>query len=197
MSSHLRISGPYRRDRRAAWEEVAPAGTTLVSDSHSRLRGIYSGTGTLLRRLVPLVYEHAPELVHAHATEILYVAPELNGLIAPEVFRPIPAEVYREHRRFLVRAYSTVRPLLLAYSLTDFLRKCAALPRPGRLSCYFENVHAADELDREFLAVLVRRVDPAQLTVGLGTTNEPLPEGVAAAVARYTRTHAAPAPVPG
>ncbi|MEV8037502.1 tetratricopeptide repeat protein [Streptomyces sp. NPDC086182] len=196
MSSHLRITGPHQRNRRAAWEDTAPAGVTLVSDCHSRLRGVYSGTNTLLLQLVPIVYEKDPELVHTHATEILYVAPELNGLIATDVFRPIPVEVYQEHQRFLVRAYSTVRPLLLAHGLTNFLKKCAALPSLGHLNCYFENVHAADELDRQFLAILVRRVDPAGLTVGVGATDEPLPEVLETALDRYARPVSA-APLKG
>jgi len=145
--------------------------TRIVSDCHSRLRGVYTGANTLLRQLVPVVYGKDRELVHRHATEILCVAPELNDLIAPEVFRPVPVEVYREHQRFLIRAYSTVRPLLVAHSLVTFLRKCAA--HFTHLSCHFTNVHAADELDRQFLAVLMRRTDPATLSVSTGGAAEP------------------------
>ncbi|GAB3985845.1 hypothetical protein GCM10029978_099770 [Actinoallomurus acanthiterrae] len=187
MLSHLRITGPHRQSRLAAWQDAAPAGVTLVADCHSRLRGIYTGVNTLMRQLVPMVYEKDPELVHAHATEILYLAPELNELIDDEVFRPIPVDVYQEHRRFLTRAYSTVRPLLLAHGLTNFLKKCAALPYLGQLGCHFENVHAADELDRRFLAILVRRMDPALLTVGIGVTGDPLPADLETALDGYTR----------
>lgn len=191
MTHHLWITGPHRQDRQAVWEDASPKGVRLVSDCHSRLRGVYTGTNTLLRQLVPLVYEHATELVHSYATEILYVAPELNDLIAtePEVFRPIPVEVYREHRRFLARAYSTVRPLLLAHGLTDFLRECAALPPVlPSLSCSFENVHAADELDRQLLTILVRRVDPGMVTIGVGSADERLPEPLASPLPPHPST---------
>lgn len=166
MSSHLRVVGPYQRNRRAAWE--AAGGGAFAVDCHQRLRGIYTGLNTLLCQLVPQVYATDPELVHAHATEILYVAPELNDVIAEHVFRPIPVEVYRERQRFLARAYSTVRPLLLAHGITNFLKKC------GKLAVYFENVHKADELDLQFLAILLRRVDPATLTVGIGSATSVL-----------------------
>jgi len=187
MSSHLRIIGPLQRNRGSAWEGSAAAGVTLVSDCHSRLRGIYTGANTLLRQLVPLVYDNDPELVHVHATEILYVAPELDRLIAPEVFRPIPVEVYREHQRFFVQAYSTARSLLIAHSVISFLKKCANLPYIGHLNCYFENVHEADELDHEFLAILVRRADPTSLTVGVGVTEASLSAALATALDRHTR----------
>ena len=33
----------------------------------------------------------------------------------------------------------------------------------------FDNVHAADDADQEFLALLLRRVDPRKVTVMIGT----------------------------
>lgn len=193
MTNHLRIIGRYQRDRRIAWADAAPAGVTVTVDCHSRLRGIYTGTNTLLRELVPVVSEKDAELVRTHATEILYVAPELNELFDTDVYRPIPVQVYQKHQRIQVRAYSTVRPLLLAHGLVNFLKKCADLSYLTHLSCYFENAHLADELDHQFLSILLRRVDPAALTVGVGTPgdtpDEPLPESLATALHRYTHPH--------
>lgn len=182
MSSHIRVIGERRAERLAAWELAAPAGVTLVADCHSRLRGVYTGLNTVLRQLIPMVYAKDPGLVHAHATEILCVAPELNDLIDPEVFRPIPVEVYRQHKRFFVRSYSTVRPLLVAQGIVTFFGKCAA--HFSQLNCHFENVHAADELDLQFLALVLRRVDPARLTVSVGAAV--VPESLAAALDRHT-----------
>ncbi len=170
MTSHLLVTGRYRHDRTATWREAAPAGTGFTVDCHARLRGIYTGTNTLMRQLVPLVNARDPALVRAHATEILYLAPELDSVIDPEAFRPIPTEVYRAHQRVLIRAYSTVRPLLLAHGIVNFLGKSAALPCLAHLNVYFENVHEADELDRQFLAIALRRIDPALLTLGIGAT---------------------------
>ncbi|MFF1838846.1 DUF3856 domain-containing protein [Streptomyces sp. NPDC058231] len=68
------------------------------------------------------------------------------------------------------------------------------LPELGHLNCYFENAHAADELDRQFLAILVRRVDPMVLTVGVGTTDALLPEPLATALDRHTSPLSAVAP---
>jgi tetratricopeptide (TPR) repeat protein len=173
VTRHLLITGRYRHDRAATWRGAAPAGTGFAVDCHARLRGIYTGTNTLMRGLVPLVNERDPALVRAHATEILYLAPELDSVIDPAAFRPIPTEVYREHQRVLIRAYSTVRPLLLAHGIVNFLKELQGFPH---LNVYFENVHEADELDRQFLAIALRRIDPALLTIGIGSTTPLLVE---------------------
>jgi tetratricopeptide (TPR) repeat protein len=173
MTQHLLITGRHQHDRTATWHQRAPTATSFTVNCHARLRGIYTGTNTLLRQLVPIVYDRDPELVHAHATEILYLAPELDHIIDPAVFRPIPTEVYREHQRVLIRAYSTVRPLLIAHGITNFLKKCAALTH---FSVYFENLHHADELDRQFLAIALRRINPTHLTIGIGAPTPLFPE---------------------
>ncbi|HEX4221621.1 MAG TPA: tetratricopeptide repeat protein [Pseudonocardiaceae bacterium] len=173
MTQHLLITGRHQHDRTAAWQRTAPPGSTFTVNCHARLRGIYTGTNTLMRELVPIVYERAPEIVHAHATEILYLAPELDRVIDPDVFRPIPTEVYTEHQRVLIRAYSTVRPLLLAHGITNFLKKSAEiLP----FAVYFENAHEADELDRQFLTIATRRINPDLLTIGIGSPTPLLTE---------------------
>jgi tetratricopeptide (TPR) repeat protein len=199
VPSHLWITGPDAPGRHAAWTAAtagAPAGVVLTADCHLRLRGIYTGVNTLVRQLVPLVYASDPELVHAHATTLFYLAPELDGLIAADVFRPIPTDVYREHRRFLTRAYSTVRPLLVAHGVVNFLNACAALPSVGHLSCFFDRVQAADELDGQVLAILVRRANPAVLTVAVGTDGGALPEPLAHALRQHTRPVTAAATAP-
>lgn len=187
MTHHLLIIGRYQHDRTDAWQEAAPTATGFTVDSYARLRGIYTGLNTLMRELVPVVYERNPAIVHAHATEILYLAPELDRVIEPGIFRPIPTEVYRKHQRVLIRAYSTVRPLLLTHGITNFLKKCAALPGLAPFSVYFENAHEADELDRQFLAIALRRIDPNLITIGVGTATG-LPD-----FAAHTKTLTAPA----
>ncbi|HEY4017793.1 MAG TPA: tetratricopeptide repeat protein [Pseudonocardiaceae bacterium] len=172
MTQHLLITGRYQHDRIAIWRNAVLSEAGFTVDCHARLRGIYTGTNTLMRQVVPIVYARNPEIVHAHATEILYLAPEMDRLIDPAVFRPIPTEVYREHQRVLIRAYSTARPLLLANGITNFLKKCAALPDLAQFSIYFENVHEADELDRQFLAIATRRINPSHLAIGIGTATD-------------------------
>ncbi|MCQ4041432.1 tetratricopeptide repeat protein [Streptantibioticus rubrisoli] len=163
-----------------------------VVDAHRRLRGPYTAAGTLMRALVPGALAAVPKLVEAHTIEILTVAPELRTLV-PSSHETLTSLAVPEER---TRFYSRLRTLRLAHGLTEFLRDFVRHTATGPRSLTFDNVHAADQTDRELLSVLLRRLDPELVTLVVGTgTDEPdsarNPAGgedpLAAAVGRYAR----------
>lgn len=75
MSGHLWITGARRADHAAAAAVHEP---DAVADCHRRLRGPFTGTGSLMRAVVPQVDSRRPELTARHAIEIIAVAPEAS-----------------------------------------------------------------------------------------------------------------------
>jgi tetratricopeptide (TPR) repeat protein len=129
-----------------------------VIDADCRLRGPYTAGGTLARALAPAA---APALVAEHDLELRTVAPELAVPVRRETLynQTPPAERTRIHSR-----YRTGR---IAHGLIDFLHGC--LPAAPH-TLVLDNVDRADPTDRELIAALLRRTDPARLTVVVGTT---------------------------
>ncbi len=136
----------------------------------------------MLRQLVPEVYLQLPEHVQAHAVEILSLAPEFRELFSVPYETLTSLAVPTERTRF----YSRTRTLQLAHGIIDFLKGCLDQKMYRHLTLYFDNVHQADPLDQELLGVLLRRADPATLTVVLGTTVEPLAGTLQTALLEYT-----------
>ncbi|HEU5227692.1 MAG TPA: tetratricopeptide repeat protein, partial [Ktedonobacteraceae bacterium] len=169
-------------DRIAFWE--ASQGQTdaaFVVDCHRNHRGPYTGVGELLRQLVPAVYSRCPDHADAHAVEILSIAPELKSLLSVSTETLTSLAVPEERTRF----YSRLRTLRLAHGLIDFLKGCIALGVYHHIAICFEHVHAADILDQELISVLLRRADPQQITVTVGTTDDTLPPTIASALSIY------------
>lgn len=179
---HVWIVAPYLRDRHTCWSTMKPSGTAYEVDSHHILRGPYTGVGNLLRQLVPVVYQQHPEHVNAHVVEILSLAPELNSFLSISQHTLTSLAIPAERTRF----YSRMRTLRLTHGIIDFLKGCISLGVYDHLSLYFENVQAADILDQELLSVLLRRADPATLTVVIASTPDPLPDEFQTACQTYT-----------
>jgi tetratricopeptide (TPR) repeat protein len=158
------------------------AGAAFQLDCHRRLRGPYTGTGTLLRQLVPEVYRHSPDLIKKHTIEILSIAPELRSLLSVSQETLTSLAIPRERTRF----YSRLRTLRLAHGLYDFLHTCLAIGVYTELTLFFDNVQEADALDQEFIRVLLRRASPDTLHVIVGTTSDSLPPALTEALARTT-----------
>ncbi|KAA2254489.1 tetratricopeptide repeat protein [Solihabitans fulvus] len=182
---HGWLVGARRADRAGAATGID--GNHLGVDCHRRLRGPYSGAGALVRALVPLARDNSPRLVRDHLVEILSVAPELRETLGapPETLTSLAIPEER------IRFYSPLRTRRLAHGLVEFVAGCAEL-RP--LTLFFDNAHAADPTDQEFLAILVRRASPGtRVLVGTATTD--LPDSFAAALREHTATIAVrPAP---
>src|SRR5579875_1957893 len=167
---HLWLRGPWKADRQAYWISKECEGTRYMIDTHAFLRGPYTGVGSLLRQIVPEVYAQRPDLVNKHVIEILSTAPELHSLIPTRVETLTSLAVPKERTRF----YSELRTLRLAHGVIDFLKSCLAQGIFKQLTLFFENVQAAEELDSEFITVLLRRADPQKLRVIGGNTRKQL-----------------------
>jgi tetratricopeptide (TPR) repeat protein len=160
-------------------------------DTHMRLRGPYSGVDSLLRQVVPGVYAQKPELVTKHVVEIVSIAPELRSLITNGRETLTSLAIPKERTRF----YSAARTLRLAHGLVDFLKSCLAEGIFERLALHFENMHAAEELDSEFVAVLLRRTEPQYLQVVVSTaTGDLANQTLLKALGTYTERVELPIP---
>ena len=180
--SHQWVAAPYQRDREHALNSIDQTKSfSYHIDCHRQLRGPYTGAGELLRRLVPEIHQRWADHVIAHKTEILFMAPELQSLVEGSPERP-PLPTIAEGQG---RLYSHLHTLRLAHGLTDFLLGFLALAENEHGFIWFENVHAADPLDQELIATLLRRVDPRRLLIVVSTTLEPLPEPLQSALTTY------------
>jgi Tfp pilus assembly protein PilF len=178
MNTHVWHSGPARPGS-------APADAAV--SCHRRLRGPYTGAGTLMRALVPVIHEGSPELVRQHAIEILSVAPELKDRIgaAPETLTSLAVPEER------TRIYAAVRTRRLAHGLTELLASHVTRRASGPLVLEFTDVDEADHTDQEFLAILLRRTQGTAITVTVGTRGKDVTDELASALTRYARPAAA------
>jgi tetratricopeptide (TPR) repeat protein len=182
--THLMIRTGAPGARIPAPAESLPRPLTAPVDAHRRLRGPYTAAGTVLRAVVPDALARFPELVQAHDVEILSTAPELRGVVDATRETLTSLAVPRERTRF----YSRMRTLRLAHGLTEFLRDYVRAADSGPLSLTLDRLDQADQTDQELAAVLVRRLDPAEITLVLGFGADPDPESpLGLAVARYAR----------
>ena len=128
---------------------------------HRRLRGPYTGGGSLLRSVVPELLECNAEFVAARAIEIVALAPELTSLV------PRPPQTLTELAtpRERTRYYPADRTLRLAHGVAELLMDWARTRHPGGVVITFRELDDADSTDRELVGVLLRRCDPRLLTV--------------------------------
>ncbi len=148
--THVWITGGDHIGRAAAAAACEPDATVCC---HRRLRGPYTGTGSLLRAIVPGIHRRAPELTARHAIEILTVAPELGSLLGPAP-QTLTATAPEERTRW----YSRCRTRRVAHGIVDFLRQSAAV---APLTACFRQVDHADPTDLEFLSIALRRLEPS------------------------------------
>jgi tetratricopeptide (TPR) repeat protein len=183
---HRWIQGPTSATRLAAAQTGLPELMPPVS-AHRRLRGPYTAAGTVLRAVVPgMLAGASAALVSRHDIEILSAAPELRQLIDASRETLTSLAVPEERTRF----YSRLRTRRIAHGLTELLRDHLAGAPPRML--VIEHAWASDPTDAELLAIMLRRLDPALLTLVIGTVPGDPPAGspahadLAAALARYT-----------
>jgi tetratricopeptide (TPR) repeat protein len=147
----------------------------LTIDAHRRLRGPYTAAGTLLRAIVPDARDRCPDLVRAHEVEIRAVAPDLCDIRAAaretktqqQTQPPEPTSTELTIPLEPTRIYTHMRTLSIAHGITEFLRDYARI-RDVPMSLRIDRVDRADPTDREFVAVLLRRLNPAEVSVVLG-----------------------------
>lgn len=165
---------------------------------HRRLRGPYTGGGTLLRRIVPELLASDPEPVLARATNLVAVCPELAALL------PLPEKTLTEaagpYER--TRFYAATRTERLVHGVTELLLVWARTCHPEGAVVAFTDVEHADNTDRELIRVMLRRCDPAVLTVVVEAGEQVDDPRLADALDTYTsraarRERPRPAPEPG
>lgn len=128
---------------------------------HRRLRGPYTGGGTLLREhVIPELLQHAPDLITARRTEITALAPEL----APQM--PAPPSTLTERAEGLERTryYSAERIRRLAHGIAELLTDWARACHPHGVVIEFREAGHADPTDLVLIGILLRRCDPLLLT---------------------------------
>ncbi|GAA1415912.1 hypothetical protein GCM10009639_70030 [Kitasatospora putterlickiae] len=206
---HVLVTGSLRRDRAAARTALAlPRPLLPEVSAHRRLRGPYTAAGTVLRAVVPGAAERWPELVAAHEVELLTAAPELRDRMRATRETLTSLAVPQERTRF----YSRWRTLRIAHGLQEFLAELLTRQAAGPRALVVEDLDHADPTDLEFLSVLLRRTDPALLTVVAGGTGAlldpppldraveagtPLGENLSAELARHCALVDAPPAPPG
>jgi tetratricopeptide (TPR) repeat protein len=185
VSGHLWLVGARQAGAENASIEV---------NCHRLLRGPYTGTGTMLRALVPEIYRTQPALVRRHAIEILSIAPELGAILGPGPQTLTSLAIAEERTRF----YPAARTRRLANGIADFLLSYAKTGLYRGLTLSFTRVDEADQTDQEFLAILLRRIPADQVRVIIGTRSDEPPEVLAEEIARYAhRLDVSAVPVDG
>ncbi len=170
---------------------MSDLGLTQLVSCHRNLRGPYTGTGTVLRSVVPEAYRCWPDLVEHARVVLLYTQPGLASLIGDGPRTLVALTPHAERTRYFGDEFIRGMSQGLVTFLLDHARRYTALHgRP--LSVGFDDVHAAEATEQELLSILVRRADPRTLRVVLGSTAALLPEQLRGALDRYTRRLAAP-----
>ena len=178
-AEHLVACAPTKRTRREAFQSTGRV--DIEVSTHARLRGPYSGVGQVLEAVVPHADVSWPDLVHAHQLELLVAAPDLARLVGAGPRSLVDTTPHEERTRYfglhLIRAFSQ--------GIVSFLLEYARLIRTERVSpltLAFDDVQRADPTTQEFIAILLRRADPAVLRLLIGTTGELLEPELAASL---------------
>jgi tetratricopeptide (TPR) repeat protein len=187
-SRHEWVVAPYRMDRESASRDAETQWHDI--DAHSNLRGPYTAAGELARRLVPAVHARTPELAERHQLVLLSVAPDLGDRL------PVSSEMAQLFT-FSGEGYPRSWTRRLAHGLIDFLLAALTATPVPRHGIAFENAGQADPLDREFIAILLRRADPARLTLRIASASDRLDEPLRSALRHHaTETRLEPVPPP-
>jgi tetratricopeptide (TPR) repeat protein len=160
---HLWINGPSRGARAQAADSAGP---TVVADCHRRLRGPYTGVGTMLRTLIPsldLADEATRQTLDRHSIEILAVAPELTAVVEPRPDNLTTGASEEERTRW----WSRLRTRRIAHGLIDLLRELTADRPPLVLA--FDRLDQAEATDQEFVTLALRRLDPQRVRLVIGS----------------------------
>ncbi len=161
-----------------------PPPLTAPLVAHRRLRGPYTATGALLRAVVATA---DAALVRRHQIELLSIAPELRAIVPASRETLTSLAVPKERTRF----YSRVRTQRMSHGVVEFLHACLRDGGPRSLAV---DVVAADHTDLEFVAALVRRTDPAVLTVVVLSGEDAPGEPLASVLAEHAEPRRAPVP---
>jgi tetratricopeptide (TPR) repeat protein len=178
---HLWIDGGDAAAREALAAEAKPA---VTADCHRRLRGPYTGLGTVLRHLVPGLPASARAAAQRHVIEVLAIAPELSRVLEAAPGTLTSGAVLEERTRW----YSALRTRRLSNGIIDLLRELHGDGAAAPLVLMFDRVDEADATDQEFLALALRRLDPGRVRLLLGSSGGTLPDALLGACAEHAET---------
>jgi tetratricopeptide (TPR) repeat protein len=185
--NHRWVTGSHRTDWDAARPHDGTPDLLPPVTAHRSRRGPFTAAGAIVRAVVPEAQRRWPDLVERHVVELLSVAPELRGVVPASRETLTSLAVPTERTRF----YSRLRAGRLGHGVVEFLRDHLRRLDAGPLALLVLDAHEADPTDVEFLAALLRRVDPALLTVTVATAG-PVDDVLRAAL----EAHAVPLPSP-
>ncbi len=146
---------------------------------HRRLRGPYTGGGSLLRNVVPELLEHHGQLLTRRTIEITAIAPELVPLIPAPPQTLTDSALPVERTRF----YNATRTKRIAHGICELITEWARALHPDGVVIWIRELDEADKTDSELVRVLLRRCDPALITLVVqadGGTDVPLATALAA-----------------
>lgn len=138
---------------------------------------------------MPGAYAAAPDLTFKHALTLLSIAPELGQLLPVGDLLSRELSLSREGN-------SRLHTARLAHGVADFLLATLVRKAPSRATLRFENVHGADPLDRELIAVLLERADPRSLRITVSTPTEEMDEPLLSALRAHASVRLASPPDP-
>jgi tetratricopeptide (TPR) repeat protein len=164
-NSHFWIRAASQRSRAETLATLRIPPVLAKVDAHRLLRGPYTAAGSVLRAVVPTVLPEQSELVAAHGIEILTAAPETQQVLPPIRRSLMMTQGAQERAGF----FPSARTLSIANGLAEFLRDYVRALGDGPRALVVDNAHQCDPTDAEFLSVLLRRLDPAELTVVVAT----------------------------
>jgi tetratricopeptide (TPR) repeat protein len=149
--------------------------------AHRRLRGPYTAAGGAVRAVVRGALQVDATLIARHDVELLTVAPELDRIVTCQRDTLTSVSSPEERTRFYPRA----RTRRVAHGVTEFLNGYVAAS--GRAhSLVIAGIDHADATDAEWLAILLRRSDPAHLRIVTTGLIEGLPPELAAALRQHS-----------
>jgi tetratricopeptide (TPR) repeat protein len=160
------VIAPFRADRDAAGDDGV---SWLNIDAHRNHRGPYTAAGALVRKLVACASASNSGLVAAHQLTLFSVSPEVRSYlpVRDEVVKWLAVSREGDPRSWTLRLAHGIADFLLGY-LSHYLTHATI----SRFGVAFENVDMADPVDREFMAVLLRRADPAQVAIRICSSRE-------------------------
>src|SRR4051794_6727940 len=168
VPGHVWVTGRRHVFRVAAAEQLSRP--DVVVRTIATQEGPYAGMAALLRRVVPETLAHDPGLAAQHHVCLLHAVPELAEVIGPGPETLVSSTPHEERTRYfgpsLIRGISQgAITFLMSYARAR--RRRTGSP----LTVMIDDVQAAEETGREFVALLLRRADPAVLRVVVGTAS--------------------------
>lgn len=185
----IQLSGPVVPEAVADLVGDTVAGSALLMapvSAHRRLRGPYTAAGEVMRAVVPRAWRSRPEIVDRHQIELLSVAPELGSLVEVTRQTLTSLAVPKERTRF----YSRLRTQRISHGLVEFLDRHLRLTGVEGAALVVHSAGAADHTDAEFLAIMLRRIDPALLSVVVVSGGDDVPDPLGAALRTYATSTA-------